>query len=1026
MTIAGGRRNPLSRQILLRMALALGTAILAGVVLGAWFHSQARQRFLESQLIQAEKYFADAIALREIEWENAAYNFKARLEYSRILENASERHTLLGNFITAQGGVPEFPLVAVVGRYGARLASFEYGTRRLPNTGNEAQGLSWAYDAGEGTLYRAYRQQVWLGHGQNASLLLYRPVDNAVLSAMAFPESSLSLVWGEKVVASSTGDAGRDRSASGRAGKGQNRLQLDWFTGAGVGPRLMVEVDPVQVFGLGEILLAISPGILVFIAVAWLAFGSWATQLARRIMALGAAQREFAVAQRFSPSVDVAFDAAAPVRGDEVADLGTSLRWMMSSIIEQQKMREGVTKRLTESEERYRFLVEGARVVAWEFSPADGRFTYVSPQAGELLGVPAETWLEEGFLDRHLHPDDAPRLADAQAQLVATGVGCSLDYRLRHVDGHDVWVHHLSASSAGSESPADDMVRGILLDITERKRFEQRLALAGLVFENSTEGIMITDAMNLIIAVNPAFEAITGYGAEEVVGRDPKFLNSGLQAANLFKEMWQSLQREGRWVGEVWNRRKSGEPIALRLSIAVLRDEAGNVRRYLAMLGDVTTEKRQAEAIEHQAAHDALTGLPNRRLLADRMEQAIARVQRSGLRVGLLMLDLDGFKHINDTLGHRVGDLLLIDAARRLVNCVRESDTVARVGGDEFMIVLPDIQGQDDLQLLAGKILERVREPYAIEGKELFVSGSVGLTLFPDDGATCEELLAHADAAMYRAKADGKNTFRFFTAEMHERAVTRLQVEAELRRALRDGEFELHYQAVMDLATGRLAKAEALVRWRHPRRGLVEPDEFIPIAEETGLILALGDWVIDEAARQAALWNDVLPPGFSIAVNISAQQFHRGNCVGVLRDVIERRGIVPQRLLIEITESLFIGDHGDVKNQLDDICDLGVRIAIDDFGTGYSSLSYLKRFPVDTLKIDQSFVGGIETSEESATLVEAVILMGGALGLAVVAEGVETDGQRQFLASRGCNFGQGYLFGRPLAAEAFAAQHLRR
>jgi diguanylate cyclase (GGDEF)-like protein/PAS domain S-box-containing protein len=570
------------------------------------------------------------------------------------------------------------------------------------------------------------------------------------------------------------------------------------------------------------------------------------------------------------------------------------------------------------------------------------------------------------------------------------------------------------------------VVRGILLDIGERKQFEQRLALAGVVFDKTREGIMITDATNRIIAVNPAFETITGYAMAEVVGKDPKLLNAGLQAAGHFQSMWQALQRDGHWSGEVWNRRKSGEPFAQRLTITVLRDPAGQVQRYLAMFSDVTTEKRQAEEIKHQAAHDALTGLPNRRLLSDRMEQAVARAQRNGRRVGIVMLDLDGFKHINDTLGHRVGDLLLIEAARRLAHCVRESDTVARVGGDEFMVVLPEIQSQGDLQLLATKILAHIREPYAIEGKELFVSCSIGLTLFPDDGANPEDLLAHADTAMYRAKSDGKNTYRFFTAEMHEHAVARLRVEDELRHALHAGEFELHYQVAIDLATQHPAKAEALVRWRHPQRGLLDPVDFIPVAEETGLILQLGAWVIDESARQAARWGDLAPSGFCIGANVSAQQFHRSDCVTTLRETLAKHAVSPQRISIEITESLFIGDQGDAWRQLNEIRDLGVRIAIDDFGTGYSSLSYLKRFPVDTLKIDQTFVRGLPENTENAALVEAIISMGRALGLAVVAEGVETAEQRDFLAARGCRYGQGYLFGRAMSADEFAAHYFRR
>ena len=1027
MTPSGSRRNPLSRQIAWRMAAALLATLLAGSVLAVWFHAQSRLRFLDTQVRHAEAHYRNALAMSEIAWENDAYNFKARLEHARVLEDAAHRQSRLANFIVAQGGVPDFPLAVILDRDGRKLAEFEYGSRRLPEASFSGSDVAWAYDDVGRTLYRVFRQQVWLGQDRNGSLLLYRPLDHAVLVAMAFPETRLSLVWQGLVVASSLGDDGMlPARVDVDAEPLPSRRLLPWTPATPDNPRLLIDVNHVELFGLGELLLSFSPGILVFIAMAWLSFGLWATVLVRRILALANAQRDFAASRQLTPLAEASLNQADDERHDELSHLAASLRRMMGSLADYQQERESATELLRQSEERYRFLVEGARVVAWEFSLRDGRFTYVSSRAGDLLGIEAAAWLEPDFLATHLHPDDAARVAEARQTATDDGSGCSLDYRLRHIDGYYIWVHHLSAARGPSADREQGVVRGILLDIGERKQLEQRLALAGLVFDRTSEAIMITDATNRIIAVNPAFEAITGYAMDEVVGKDPKLLNAGMQGAGHFQSMWQALQRDAFWSGEVWNRRKSGEPFAQRLSITVMRDDAGRVQRYLAMFSDVTKEKRQAEAIEHQAAHDALTGLPNRRLLADRMGQAIARAQRNGRRVGIVMLDLDGFKHINDTLGHRVGDLLLVESARRLVHCIRESDTVARVGGDEFMVVLPEIQAQGDLQVLAGKILTHIREPYAIEGKELFVSASIGLTMFPDDGANPEDLLAHADTAMYRAKSDGKNTYRFFTAEMHEHAVARLQVEDDLRQALRAGEFELHYQVVVDLASGLPAKAEALVRWRHPRRGLLDPIEFIPVAEESGMVLQLGAWVIDEAARQAALWDELVPAGFCIGANVSAQQFHRADCAATLRAALATHDVPPQRLSIEITESLFIGDQGDAWRQLNEIRDLGVRIAIDDFGTGYSSLSYLKRFPVDTLKIDQTFVAGLPGSGEGAALVDAIISMGRALGLGVVAEGVETAEQRDFLSGRGCRYGQGYLFGRAMPATEFAARYFGR
>lgn len=1020
-------RNPLIRQIALRLLLALTVMIATTVALGIWFFVESNQRFLELQVSQAAKHYENSLALRESEWESAAFNLKARLEYSRVLEDAARRQERLMVFITAQGGVPEFPLIAVFDREDNRVAAFEYGGRAQPAAVFDGGDSGWAFDEAEDRLYRVFRQQVWLGGGQNGTLLVFRAIDHAVLATLAFPETRLFVQWHKRPVASSLGAEGlivaeRDLASM----NPRNRLSLPWSVASPDNPRVSIVAEPNTAFSPGELILSLSLGALAFAIVTWLVFGVWATRLVRRVLALGTVHSEFSSTRNISPIILEALATVDSSKGDELAGLSHSLREMIVGIAEHEQQQQVAASRLRESEERYRFMVEGARVVAWEFSLRAGRFTYVSPQARELLGRDPGDWLAPGFLESCVHPDDAARVAEERAAALAAGSGCSLDYRLRHVDGYYVWVHHLSAAAASSDRHGNDMMRGILLDISERKLLEQRLATAGLVFEKATEGIMVTDARNRIISVNPAFETITGYSADEVIGQDPKILNAGLQAADHYEAMWHALERDGYWAGEVWNRRKSGEPFAQRLTVSTIRDVAGRAQRYLAMFSDVTTQKRQAEKIEHQAAHDALTGLPNRRLLGDRIGQAIVRAQRHGQRVGVAMLDLDGFKHINDTLGHRIGDLLLIETARRLTHCIRESDTVARVGGDEFMVVLPEIQGQHDLQTLAGKILHHVSEEYFIEGKDLFVSCSIGLTLFPDDGDNPETLLAHADTAMYRAKADGKNTYRFFTAEMHEHAVARLRLEEELRRALRDGEFELFYQPVVRIFSGLPVKAEALIRWRHPQRGLVEPVHFVAAAEECGLMLPLGAWVVQEAARQAASWKQLAPPDFRIGINLSAQQFQRGNCVALLREALESAGADARQLVVEITESLFIDDQGDACRQLNELSDMGFQVAIDDFGTGYSSLSYLKRFPVDTLKIDQTFVRGIPDDEENMALVDAIVSMSKGLGLDVIAEGIETEAQRNFLINRGCRFGQGYLFGRAVPASEFASVYLER
>ena len=1022
--MAAGLRNPLARQIALRLALALAVMLATTVAIGVWFFVESNQRFQEFHVSQAARHYESSLALRESEWESAAFNLKARLEYSRVLEDAASRQEKLTAFITAQGGVPEFPLIAVFDREDKRVAVFGEGERAVPAAVFAGGDAGWAFDDADDRLYRVFRQQVWLGGGSNGSLLVYRAIDHAVLSTMAFPETRLFVQWHQRPVASSLGAEGlrvaeRDLASS----NPRNRLSLAWSAASPENPRVSIVAEPGTAFSQRELLLSLSVGALAFALVTWLIFGLWATRLVRRVLALGAVHKEFSAAREISPVILESLASVDASRGDELAGLARSLHEMMIGVTAHENQQRIAAAQLRESEERYRFMVEGARVVAWEYSLTLGRFTYVSPQARELLGRDPDDWLSAGFLEARLHPDDAGRVAEARSGMLSSGSGCSLDYRLRHADGFYVWVHHLSAALPSMGGQGDGTVRGILLDVSDRKLLEQRLAIAGQVFEKATEGIMVTDAQNRIISVNPAFETITGYVSDEVLGKNPKMLTAGLQAADHYDAMWQALERDGHWAGEVWNRRKSGEPFAQRLSVSIIRDPAGRIQRYLAMFSDVTTQKRQAEKIEHQAAHDALTGLPNRRLLGDRMGQAIVRAQRHGQRVGVAMLDLDGFKHINDTLGHRIGDLLLIETARRLTHCIRESDTVARVGGDEFMVVLPEISGQNDLQTLAGKILDHVREGYVIEGKDLFVSCSIGLTLYPDDGDNPETLLAHADTAMYRAKTDGKNTYRFFTAEMHEHAVARLHLEEELRRALRDGEFELFYQPVVRIVSGIAVKAEALLRWRHPRRGLVDPAQFIPTAEECGLMLPIGAWVVREAARQAAAWKGQASRGFRIGINLSAQQFQRGNCVALLEESLAAAGADAGQLVIEITESLFIDDQGDACRQLNEISAMGFEVAIDDFGTGYSSLSYLKRFPVDSLKIDQTFVRGIPEDDEDTALVDAIIAMSNGLGLDVIAEGIETDAQRDFLISRGCRYGQGYLFGRAMPAAEFARLH---
>ena len=561
----------------------------------------------------------------------------------------------------------------------------------------------------------------------------------------------------------------------------------------------------------------------------------------------------------------------------------------------------------------------------------------------------------------------------------------------------------------------------IMQDISARKAAEEQLHLAASVFENTAEGIMITDAENLIRAVNPEFCKITGYDEQEVLGKDPSILRSDEHDEGFFQEMWLSLKEIGAWEGEVWNKRKEGEIYPARLSINTIRDREQNTIRYVALLNDITQRKEYEEKIWYQANFDSLTGLPNRTLLMDRLQHDLENAHRQEKPIALMFIDLDGFKVINDTLGHPVGDRLLQEAANRLGDCLREGDTIARLGGDEFTIVLPNIETPDQAETVAEKLLKHLAVPFQLADQQLHISGSIGITLYPNDGDSSEMLLRNADTAMYRAKDSGRNTFVFFTEEMNQHAMKRMTLERELRHALQHDELEVHYQPFIDLASNCIIGAEALVRWRHPQRGMVPPDEFIPLAEETGLIAPLGERVLHCVTGPDSLWRRAGLADLRIAVNVSTRQFQERsvNFVERLQQIIEQAQVPAGLLEMEITESLLMENLEMAKRVMHSIRELGIPISLDDFGTGYSSLSYLRRFPVDLVKIDRSFIQDVTTDPEDANLVQAIIAMAHVLKLKVIAEGIETAEQLEFLRSSGCDICQGYYFSRPLPADEF-------
>jgi len=543
--------------------------------------------------------------------------------------------------------------------------------------------------------------------------------------------------------------------------------------------------------------------------------------------------------------------------------------------------------------------------------------------------------------------------------------------------------------------------------------------LAQVIFDTTSEAIMVTNTQNRIISVNPAFTHVTGYTAQEVLGRDPDFLSSGRHNGDFYNRMWEQLQDTGYWQGEIWNRRKNGDLYAEWLSISTLVDDRGHIERYVAIFSDITKRKRAEEKIREHVNFDSLTGLPNRTLFMDRLIRGIMRARQANQKMGLLLLDLDHFKSVNDSLGHHIGDMILQEAATRLLRCVRKADTVSRLGGDEFAVVASDLM-PDAMDRVARMILEAMEAPFIIDGETIHLSGSLGVTVYPDDGLEAETLLRNADTAMYRAKEKGRKSYQFFTADMKEALRRQRRLDKELRQAIERKEFVVYFQPVLSGSTGEVVSCEALVRWHHPERGLLGPGEFIEEAEHNGMIEEIGWQVIGAVCAQLVAWQgDPVLGKVRIAVNVSALQLQDQRLPIRLKALTDEYGISRSLLSLEITETLVMEKPERAAEILESLRSLGIRVALDDFGTGYSSLNYLKRFSFDVLKIDRSFVIDLENDRGDAALVEAIIVMAHKLGIAVVAEGVETAWQNQFMIDQSCDYIQGYFNSKPLPSDDF-------
>jgi diguanylate cyclase (GGDEF)-like protein/PAS domain S-box-containing protein len=584
-------------------------------------------------------------------------------------------------------------------------------------------------------------------------------------------------------------------------------------------------------------------------------------------------------------------------------------------------------------------------------------------------------------------------------------------------------------SLAGKEFPAEvaleaarlqdrDIIQLTIRDISLRKSAERTMRLANQAFENSLEGMTITDEKGHILTINRAFSTITGYSAQEVVGRNPRVLSSGRQSQDFYAAMWKSINENGKWQGEIWNIRKNGEIYPQWLNISRVTDDDGKVTNFVGVFSDISERKSAEERILHQVYYDQLTELPNRVLFTDRLNQVMNLARRHNDRhFAVMFLDLDRFKLINDSMGHDAGDQLLQQAAHRLRGCVRESDTVARLGGDEFTMVLSEIRSAKDASGVAQKILDAFRTPFTLNGEEVYVSVSIGISIYPDDGNTTDILLKNADMAMYRAKDAGGSWYELYDEGLSAQATQRLTMETALHKAIERQELQLYYQPQYDCASGKLVGFETLLRWRHPERGLLSPDAFLNIAEETGLIVPIGEWVLRTACAQAQQWRHDYPGHRLIAVNLSGRQFQNADLVRQVSMALQQTGLPHFCLELEITESVVMHDLDASIEIMHQLADLGVQFSVDDFGTGHSSLAYLKKLPIHALKIDRSFIRDIVNDHDDAAIVSAIVAMSNKLGLKVVAEGIEDKEQLELLKSYKGIIGQGYLLGRPMPAD---------
>lgn len=700
---------------------------------------------------------------------------------------------------------------------------------------------------------------------------------------------------------------------------------------------------------------------------------------------------------------------------------GCYAAWLVWRTLRAEARRADARHALAQREQQLRLALDGSGSGVWDWDMVHKHHTFSQGMA-RIMRYEGDDFARDFRFRPRIHPEDRAMVGQAARLALATGNPFIVTARVQCFDGEYRWFEARGNRHLNSQ---DVPVRfsGIISDKTQQRQEEERLRLAATVVDNTTEGVVVTDAHSTILSTNAAFSRLLGYEPSELIGQRPSAFKSGKHDKAFYDDMWSSIHHTGHWRGEIWNKRKNGEIFPERMSLSAVKDSAGQTTHYVCMFTDISQEKQREEQLQFLAHRDALTGLFNRTWFAQELSRLVVDAPQSGEKLAVILLNLDRFKDVNDSYGHAVGDEVLRHIARQVQLALRPGDLIARMAGDEIVVLARQLNHPDEASDIAERLIHAAAQPWkSPDGFAVVVSVSAGICCFPQHAQNAASLVQGAHAAVYGAK-EGKGTSNlwcFFHEDMTLAARERIALESRLRNALGQGHLQLFYQPQIDIASGRIVGAEALMRWLDPVEGMISPARFIPVAETTGLIGPLGEWVLDEACRQTQAWRNAGLPAISMAVNVSLHQFLLTDIAGCTRQALERSGLPAEHLELEITESALAERPEEALVVLRKLKEMGLRLAIDDFGTGYSSLAHLKRFPIDVLKIDQSFIRDIPNSADDMAISHAVIAMGQSMGMEVLAEGVETAAQLEFLRQHGCNFYQGYFCSKPVPAAEFA------